>query len=237
MQTLSTCFLPHSGLDSSSSTYTIRLLHNLAREGRTIVCTIHQPSASIYEMFDHVYVLAEGHCVYQGSNANTVPYLSSLGLQCPHYHSAADYLLEVANGEYGNFTYQLAKAAISDQWRESTPNVYIRDEYDDHSDDRISYETDEKRISCYTKTSESCSGKLSLKSGIRITPSEWTRLWVLISRCNVQLYRDWTVTHLKLFLHIVCAIIIGLLFGDSGINANKSISNIGFLLVNVVYLW
>jgi hypothetical protein len=39
-----------SGLDSSSSTYTIRLLHNLAREGRTIVCTIHQPSASIYEV-------------------------------------------------------------------------------------------------------------------------------------------------------------------------------------------
>lgn len=49
------------GLDSSSSTYTIRLLHNLAREGRTIVCTIHQPSATIYEMFDHVYVLAEGY--------------------------------------------------------------------------------------------------------------------------------------------------------------------------------
>ena len=53
-------FTSYRGLDSSSSTYTIRLLHNLAREGRTIVCTIHQPSATIYEMFDHVYVLAEG---------------------------------------------------------------------------------------------------------------------------------------------------------------------------------
>lgn len=86
---------PTTGLDSSSSTYTIRLLHNLAREGRTIVCTIHQPSASIYELFDHIYVLAEGHCVYQGSHSNTVPYLASIGLQCPQYHSAADYLLEV----------------------------------------------------------------------------------------------------------------------------------------------
>lgn len=54
-------YLFNRGLDSSSSTYTIRLLHNLAREGRTIVCTIHQPSATIYEMFDHVYVLAEGY--------------------------------------------------------------------------------------------------------------------------------------------------------------------------------
>lgn len=81
----------NSGLDSSSSAYTIRLLHDLAREGRTIVCTIHQPSASVYEMFDHIYVLAEGQCVYQGSADNTVPYLSSIGLNCPKYHSAADY--------------------------------------------------------------------------------------------------------------------------------------------------
>lgn len=191
-------------------------------------------------MFDHVYVLADGHTVYQGSNGNTVPYLASLGLQCPQYHSAADYLLEVANGEYGNFIYQLAKAAISEQWRTSTSTVYIRDEYDSNSDknvDGISNDTDEKRISVYTKTSEDMSGKMSLKPGIRFSPSEWTRLWVLISRCNVLLFRDWTVTHLKLFLHILVAIVIGLYFGDSGVNASKSISNIGFLLINVVYLW
>lgn len=188
-------------------------------------------------MFDHVYVLAEGHCVYQGSNANTVPYLASLGLQCPQYHSAADYLLDVANGEFGNFTYQLAKAAIGEQWRTSTSTVYIRDEYDNQSDrteDEISNNSDEKRISVYTKSSEDSS---ALKAGIRITPSEWIRLWVLISRCNVLLFRDWTVTHLKLFLHVLCAIVIGFYFGDSGINANKSISNIGFLIINVVYLW
>jgi ATP-binding cassette, subfamily G (WHITE), member 1 len=171
-----------------------------------------------------------------------VPYLASLGLQCPQYHSAADYLLEVANGEYGNFTYQLAKAAINEQWRTSTSTVYIHehDEYDNNSernDDGISNDTDEKRISVYTKTSEDLSGKLSFKPGLRITPSEWTRFWVLISRCNVLLFRDWTVTHLKLFLHILCAILIGLYFGDSGVNASKSISNIGSFLINIVYLW
>lgn len=88
----------------------------------------------------------------------------------------------------------------------------------------------------YTKTSDESSSK-SIKSGFFSTPSELTQLWVLIGRCNVQLYRDWTVTHLKLLLHILCAIVIGLYFGDSGINASKSISNIGFLLVNIVYIW
>lgn len=231
-------------MDSSSSTYTIRLLQSLAREGRTIVCTIHQPSATIYEMFDLVYVLAEGHCVYQGSVSNTIPYLASQGFICPQFHNPADYMLEVVNSEYGNFTYQLAKAAISDQWRTSTATMYIRDDYEgeassDKNEDGISDNTEEKRISVYTKASDSenLSGKVSLRSSIKTTPSEWTRLWVLISRCNVLLFRDWTVTHLKLFLHICCAIVIGLYFGDAGVNGTKSISNVGFLIINAVYLW
>lgn len=38
-------------------------------------------------------------------------------------------------------------------------------------------------------------------------------------------------------LHILCATLIGLLYGDSGSNANKSIQNVGFLLIGVAYLW
>lgn len=83
-------FIP-SGLDSSSSKHLIKLLTKLAREGHTIVCTIHQPSASEYDLFDYVYVMAEGFCVYQGASINTIPYLNSVGLHCPQYHSAADY--------------------------------------------------------------------------------------------------------------------------------------------------
>lgn len=80
-----------SGLDSSSSSYCVQLLHNLSREGRTIICTIHQPSAAIYEMFDQVYVLAQGQCVYRGAAENTLAYLAENGLQCPMYHSLADF--------------------------------------------------------------------------------------------------------------------------------------------------
>lgn len=46
-----------------------------------------------------------------------------------------------------------------------------------------------------------------------------------------------TVTHLKLLLHVLCATLIGLLYGDSGSNANKAIENVGFFMVGVAYLW
>ena len=52
---------PTSGLDSGSAFNIIRSLRKLADAGQAILCTIHQPSAVLFEHFDELLLLKSGH--------------------------------------------------------------------------------------------------------------------------------------------------------------------------------
>ena len=45
---------PTSGLDARAAAVVMRAVKNVVDTGRTIVCTIHQPSINIFEAFDEV---------------------------------------------------------------------------------------------------------------------------------------------------------------------------------------
>lgn len=88
---------PTSGLDEVTAASCIRLLRRLAHEDRTIICTIHQPSAAIFELFDDMYLLAQGQCVFQGHPKTLVSFLNSENFTCPKYNNPADYIIELCD--------------------------------------------------------------------------------------------------------------------------------------------
>jgi ATP-binding cassette, subfamily G (WHITE), member 2, SNQ2 len=51
---------PTSGLDAQSAWNIVRFLRKLADRGQAILCTIHQPSALLFESFDRLLLLKSG---------------------------------------------------------------------------------------------------------------------------------------------------------------------------------
>ncbi|XP_050573971.1 ATP-binding cassette subfamily G member 4-like isoform X4 [Bombus affinis] len=93
---------PTTGLDEISAAQCTDLLKSLVRLGRTIICSLHTPSASIFAKFDHIYVIAAGQCIYRSTVHNLVPFVRQIGIECPKHYNPADFVIEISAGEYGS---------------------------------------------------------------------------------------------------------------------------------------
>ncbi|CAM1508811.1 Fc.00g025500.m01.CDS01 [Cosmosporella sp. VM-42] len=92
---------PTSGLDSQSSEAILTLLQKLASGGVGVFCTIHQPSAMLFQRFDRLLLMARGGKVAYfgdiGENSETVlGYFGDRGARrCTDAENPADYLLDL----------------------------------------------------------------------------------------------------------------------------------------------
>lgn len=57
---------PTTGLDFGIAYDVMAAVRNLANQGITTLCTIHQPSSTVFNLFDSVILLAGGRMVYNG---------------------------------------------------------------------------------------------------------------------------------------------------------------------------
>ncbi|KAF3945204.1 hypothetical protein CMV_028398 [Castanea mollissima] len=58
---------PTSGLDARAAAIVMRTVRNTVDTGRTVVCTIHQPSIDIFEAFDELFLMKRGgQVIYAG---------------------------------------------------------------------------------------------------------------------------------------------------------------------------
>lgn len=90
---------PTSGLDSYNALKVVQILKVLASAGKTVFCTVHQPSSGLFELFDSILLLHLGRSVYFGPLNSCLTYFGGIGYVCPAYFNPADYYIDVLNDE------------------------------------------------------------------------------------------------------------------------------------------
>ncbi|CAL9146370.1 ABC transporter G family member 9-like [Musa acuminata AAA Group] len=89
---------PTSGLDSTIAGRIVSTLADLAKGGRTVTMTIHQPSSRLFYMFHKILLLSEGNAIYYGRGSEAMGYFASIGYSPAMPMNPADFLLDLANG-------------------------------------------------------------------------------------------------------------------------------------------
>lgn len=99
---------PTSGLDSLTCYKTVMVLRELARlspNPMAIIVTIHQPQREVFDLFNHIYILAVGgRCIYEGHPSMSIKTINEcsggLHFDADQYNPAS-YLVEIASAEFG----------------------------------------------------------------------------------------------------------------------------------------
>jgi ABC-type multidrug transport system ATPase subunit/ABC-type multidrug transport system permease subunit len=114
---------PTSGLDARAAQIVMRGVQAIARTGRTVLCTIHQPSITIFELFDALLLLQRGgYVAYFGDlgkdSVAMLEYFASIpGTEeiRPQYNPAT-YMLDVIGAGIGrnskDYSVEYAKSAL-----------------------------------------------------------------------------------------------------------------------------
>ncbi|KAL0881034.1 hypothetical protein ABMA27_002171 [Loxostege sticticalis] len=226
---------PTTGLDSSASASLIALLNSLARGGRTLIATIHQPSALLFEKIDSVYCLAAGRTLYKGPRIHLLPALASAGLRCPPYHNPADFLMEVASGEY---EVDLVRAAKTMEVFKPDPTA-IRT-YEAHVPTipalpgplDITTELKSKHLLVNSKHQQKASKNIYRPSGLL------RQTWILLYRNYLMTTRNYSLFMYRVAAHVVIALIFGYLYLGVGSEASTVLGNYVYLygsMLLVVY--
>ncbi|KAF3431685.1 hypothetical protein FNV43_RR26417 [Rhamnella rubrinervis] len=92
---------PTTGLDAFQAEKVMETLQQLAQDGHTVICSIHQPRGSVYSKFDDIVLLADGSLVYAGpARDKPLAYFSKFGYHCPEHVNPAEFLADLISIDY-----------------------------------------------------------------------------------------------------------------------------------------
>ncbi|GAA5896350.1 uncharacterized protein JCM6883_006876 [Sporobolomyces salmoneus] len=197
------CDEPTTGLDTKSAFRVVKLLRRLSRTGLAVICTIHQPSAETFSVFDDVLLLQRGgKQVYFGPRTGAVPYFTSNSPTAQTHVNPADYLLDVTKTGVDVPDDDLSTVSdldtLNEKWVSSNEYRQLKAEV--------------SRLQSTINT-KALSGRLS--NGGQ-APSLFQQCFLLTQRVSRNYFRDASFSYTKLFTSFVVPLVVGLSFFSIG---------------------
>ncbi|KIX10697.1 uncharacterized protein Z518_01781 [Rhinocladiella mackenziei CBS 650.93] len=194
---------PTSGLDSQTSWAVVDLLEKLSKAGQSILCTIHQPSAMLFQRFERLLLLTEGgKTVYFGEighNSETLTdYFERNGAPpCPPGANPVEWMLEAIGAAPGGSS----KIDWFQVWRSSPEYQHVQDEL--------------SRLRARVKDRPSTDEKNDPASYREFAAPLWEQFLIVTERAFQQIWRTPSYIYSKLALCIGSSLFIGLVFIDA----------------------
>ncbi|KYR01479.1 ABC transporter G family protein [Tieghemostelium lacteum] len=188
---------PTSSLDSSDALKVMNCVKRIADSGRTIICTIHQPSQEIFEKFDQLLVLDKGQTIYfgeTGTNSEKVlEYFTSQGYQYQPGRNPADFILE-----------------ISEQHHNSGGASHFEPPIDHYKNSSINQEVINRLKNNYSSIVPNGSSIPKYKS--QYSSSFSTQFYCLLRRCWLNYTRRPQVVLLRFLRSFIPSLVCGTMF-------------------------
>ncbi|GAY65525.1 hypothetical protein CUMW_241790 [Citrus unshiu] len=213
---------PTTGLDARAAAIVMRAVKNVADTGRTIVCTIHQPSIDIFESFDELILLKTGgRIIYSGPLGNhssrVIEYFEGIpGVpQIRNNYNPATWMLEVTS------------ASTEAELGLDFSQIY---------EDSLLYENNKELV---RQLSTSGAAARDLHFTTRFSQNGWGQFKSCLWKQHLSYWRTPSYNLMRILNTIAASFLFGFLFWNKGkeINNQQDLFNIlGSLYASFIFL-
>ncbi|KAA8529081.1 hypothetical protein F0562_033431 [Nyssa sinensis] len=211
---------PTTGLDAFQAEKVMETLRQLAQDGHTVICSIHQPRSSVYGKFDDIVLLTEGALVYVGpARDEPLTYFSKFGYLCPDHVNPAEFLADLISIDYSTaesvYSSQKRIDGLVESFSQQTPTIL--------------YATPLARREAVKNSMNA-----RKKSIVKREGGWWRQFWLLVKRAWMQASRDGPTNKVRARMSISSAVIFGSVFWRIGRSQTSIQDRMGLLQVAAI---
>lgn len=213
---------PTSGLDARAAAIVMRTVRNIVNTGRTIVCTIHQPSINIFESFDELLFMKRGgELIYAGP-------LGSKSCELVKYFEAVEGVPKIKPG-YNPAAWMLEVTSPVEESRLGVDfaEIYRRSNL---------FQRNRELVESLTKPSDSSK---ELNFSTKYSQSFSNQFLACLRKQNLSYWRNPQYTAVRFFYTVVISLMLGSIcwkFGEKRENQQDLFNAMGSMYVAVLFI-